>query len=153
MAHLLHRPTLLEAIREETAPGVVDDTPNIPSLLEHCPRLESIYHEVLRLQMSNSLMRHVTAPTRIGGKVLHGDRNVLMPYRVLHYDQEVWGANASVFDPDRFLHRKELTRDPSYRPFGGGQHMCPGRFVAKQAIFAFVALTLSRYYVGLESDD
>jgi len=152
MAHLLHRPALLETIREETAPGIVDDFPNIPYLLEHCPRLEAIYHEILRLQMSNSLMRHVAAPTRIGDKVLQGDRNVLMPYRLLHYDQEVWGANASIFDPDRFLHRKELARDPNYRPFGGGQHMCPGRFMAKQAIFTFVALTLSRFDVCLQND-
>ena len=153
MAHLLHTPALLEAIREETAPGVLDDSPNIPYLLDRCPRLEAIYHEILRLQMSNSLMRHVTEPTRIGGKVLQGGRNVLMPYRLLHYDQEVWGANASVFDPDRFLHKKELARDPNYRPFGGGQHMCPGRFVAKQAIFTFIALTLSRYDLCLEGDD
>lgn len=153
MAHILYSPTLLEAIREETGPGIVNDAPDIPYLLQHCPRLDSIYHEVLRLQMSNSLMRNVTASTKIGGKLLQGGRNVLMPYRVLHYDPEVWGGNASVFDPDRFLHRKELTRDSSYRPFGGGQHMCPGRFVAKQAIFAFVALSLSRFDMRLESEE
>ena len=153
MAHLLHRPALLETIREETAPGVVDDAPNIPYLLESCPRLEAVYHEVLRLQMSNSLMRHVTVPTSIGGKILQKNRNVLMPYRLLHYDKEVWGANASSFDPDRFLLRKELARDPNYRPFGGGQHMCPGRFVAKQAIFAFVALTFSRFEMCLQCDE
>ncbi|KAG6990987.1 hypothetical protein G7Y79_00059g091720 [Physcia stellaris] len=153
MAHLLHRPALLETIKEETAPGVVDDAPNIPYLLESCPRLEAVYHEVLRLQMSNSLMRHVTVPTSIGGKILQENRNVLMPYRLLHYDKEVWGANASSFDPDRFLLRKELARDPNYRPFGGGQHMCPGRFVAKQAIFAFVALTFSRFEMCLQCDE
>ena len=153
MAHILHTPALLDAIREETAPAVVDDSPDIPYLLEHCPRLEAIYHEVLRLQMSNSLMRHVTEPTLIGGKLLQPGRNVLMPYRILHYDPAVWGADAAVFDADRFLRRKEMARDPNYRPFGGGQHMCPGRFVAKQAIFAFVALTLSRFHVRLEGDD
>ena len=30
--------------------------------------------------------------------------------------------------------------------------MCPGRFVAKQAIFAFVAVTLARYDVCLAGD-
>ena len=152
IAYLLHTPALLEAIREETAPGITEDAPNISYLIEQCPRLDAIYHEVLRLYMSNSLMRHVTATTKIGGKLLQKDRNVMVPYRLLHYDQKVWGKNSSVFDSERFLHRKELARHPSYRPFGGGQHLCPGRFLAKQAIFTFVALTLSRFDVSLDTD-
>ena len=76
----------------------------------------------------------------------------MVPYRLLHYDQRVWGDNVSAFDPERFLHRKELARGPSFKPFGGGQHLCPGRFLAKQAIFAFVALALSRFDVRLDGD-
>ena len=65
--------------------------------------------------MANPLMRNVTAPINIGGKILQGGRNVLMPYRVLHFDPEVWGADASVFDPDRFLRRKELQLQTLWR--------------------------------------
>ena len=151
LAHLLHRPALFEVIREETAQGIEDDSPNIPYLTQHCHRLDSVYHEVLRLYMSHSLMRHVTAPTRICGKLLQKGRNVMVPYRLLHYDPRVWGADASSFDPDRFLHNKDLARHPSYRPFGGGQHLCPGRFLAKQAIFAFIALALSRFNLRLDN--
>ena len=153
IAYLLHTPGLLEAVRQETARGIMDDSPDVPYLIEHCPQLEAIYHEVLRLHMSNSLMRHVTAPTRIGGKLLQKGRNVMVPYRLLHYDPDVWGSNASAFDPQRFLLDKELARNPSYRPFGGGQHLCPGRFLAKQAIFAFVALSLSRFDLCLDSEE
>ena len=153
MAYLLHTPALLEAIRDETARGIIDDTPDIPYLVEHCPRLEAIFHEVLRVYTSNSLMRHVTAPTRIGGKLLQKGRNVMVPYRLLHYDQSVWGNDVSAFDPERFLHHKGLARGPSFKPFGGGQHLCPGRFLAKQAIFAFVALALSRFDLCLDGDD
>ena len=152
MAYLLHAPPLLEAIRDETARGITDDTPDIPYLVENCPRLEAIFHEVLRIYTSNSLMRHVTATTRLGGKVLQKGRNVMVPYRLLHYDQSVWGDDVSTFDPERFLRSKELARGPSFKPFGGGQHLCPGRFLAKQAIFAFVALALSRFDVCLDGD-
>ena len=48
---------------------------------------------------------------------------------------------------------KELARDPKHRPFDDGQHMCPGRFVMKQAIFAFIALTFSRFDVCLQRNE
>ena len=152
LSHLLHQPILLDAIKEETSHGVKGDSPDIPYLIDQCPRLEAIYHEVLRLYMSNSLMRRVTAPTKIGGTVLQTGRNVMVPYRVLHYDEGVWGGNVKKFDPERFLQNKALARNPSYRPFGGGQHLCPGRFIAKQAIFAFIALALSRFEIRLNGD-
>lgn len=149
-AYLCHSPRLLETIREETTPGIVDDVPNVPYLTEKCPRLEAVFLEVLRLVMASSLMRHVTEPTMIGGKVLEDGNNVIVPYRQLHFSEDVWGDDASKFNPDRFLTQKELVRNSSYRPFGGGQHLCPGRFVARHSVFAFVALTLSRYDVRLD---
>ena len=151
LAYLGHQPKLLESIRKETAPGIVDDSPNVSHLTENCPLLESVFLEVLRLVMASSLMRHVTEPPIIGGKILEKGNNVMVPYRQLHFSEDVWGENASEFDPYRFLHSKDLARNPSYRPFGGGQHLCPGRFVARHAVFAFVALTLSRYDVQLTS--
>ena len=151
LAHLAHDPQLLESIRKETMPGVVDDTANVPYLTEECPRLEAVFLEVLRMVMASSLMRHVTEPTVLGGKILEKGNNVMVPYRQLHFNEDVWGEDASVFNPDRFYKSKGLSRHASFRPFGGGQHLCPGRFVARHAVFTFVALTLSRYDVDLDS--
>jgi len=148
-AYLIHTPGLLEAIREETTRGIIDDTLDVRYLTEKCPRLEAIFLEVLRLKMSTSLMRYVTSPTLIGGKLLEMGHNVMVPYRQLHFDKDVWGENVAEFDPERFLKQKHLARSPSYRPFGGGQHLCPGRFLARHAVFNFVALVLARYDVGL----
>ena len=152
IAHLLHDQCLLDLVRQETMPGVANKNLDIAFLTGQCPRLDSIYHEVLRLRMATSLMRYVTTPTRIGVKILHAGHNVMVPYRELHYNEEVWGARPSEFDPERFLKDKSLARNPSYRPFGGGQHLCPGRFLAKQALFAFVALVLHRFDLALVSD-
>ncbi|KAL9598806.1 MAG: hypothetical protein Q9179_003777 [Wetmoreana sp. 5 TL-2023] len=152
LAHLLHTPSLLDAIQQETDPGVVDGTINITYLLEQCPRLDAVYHEVLRLYMSNSLMRHVTSPTKIGGKIFREGRLVLVPYRLLHFDSQIWGGNAAAFDAERFLHNEHLIRSPSYRPFGGGQHLCPGRHLAKRAIYAFIALALARFNIQLDDE-
>jgi cytochrome P450 len=151
-AYLAHDAALLEAIRTETLPGVVNNSPDVPYLTGQCPRLEALYLEVLRLEMSSSLMRYVTEPTMIGGKLLREGNNVMVPYRQLHYSEDIWGENASAFDPERFLRKKGLSRSSSFRPFGGGQHLCPGRFLAKQAVFTFVALALSRFDVRLDTD-
>ena len=135
----------------ETGPGVTNNTPNISYLLENCPLLESIFHEILRLKMSSSLMRYVTEPTIVGGKLLRPGRNVMVPYRQLHFSKDVWGDSVYQFDPHRFLREKKLSRSPSFRPFGGGQHLCPGRFLAKQAVFVFMALCLSRFDISLDT--
>ncbi|KAL8738485.1 MAG: hypothetical protein Q9181_000741 [Wetmoreana brouardii] len=150
LAHLLHTRTLLDAIRHETSLGVVDGSVDVGYLVENCPQLDGVYHEVLRLYISNSLMRHVTSPTKIGGKTCREGGLVLVPYRLLHLDPHVWGANAAAFDADRFLHNKDLTRSPSYRPFGGGQHLCPGRYLAKRAIYTFIAMVLARFEIRLD---
>ncbi len=152
LAYLLHDHSLLSSIRAETAPALntTSTTPiDISYLLTTCPRLEALFHEVLRISNSSASVRAVVAPTRLGSKVLRAGRKVLIPHRQLHNNQSVFGPNASSFDAERFLRQKDLSRNPSYRPFGGGSTYCPGRIVARQEIFAFVALALQRFEVGL----
>lgn len=131
--------------------GVVNDTPDVPYLIGECPRLEAVFLEVLRLEMSSSLMRYVTEATMVGGKMLRKGQNVMVPYRQLHFSEDIWGDNVFQFDPERFLKQKHLSRSSSFRPFGGGQHLCPGRFLARRAVFTFVALALSRFDISLDT--
>lgn len=151
LAYLFYNQELLGKIQEETRPAVINDVPNVTYLLENCPRLEAIFLEVLRMVMSSSLMRFVTEPTPVGGKILRKGYNVMAPYRQLHYDKDVWGENADEFDPERFLRNKNLAKSPSYKPFGGGQYLCPGRFLARRVVFSFVALALSRFELALDT--
>ena len=149
LAQLVHDPALLATIRAESAPGVINNVPNVGYLTEQCPRLESIFYEVLRMQTSSSLMRFVTAPTVIGGKFLRPGNHVMAPYRQLHYNTAVWGRDAATFNPDRFFNDKSLSRNPSFRPFGGGVNLCPGRYLAWKVVSTFIALTLSRFEIEL----
>ena len=151
LAYLAHNLELLESIRLETMPGINNDHPNVSYLTSQCPKLEAVFLEILRLKMSSSLMRYVTEPTMVGGKLLQKGNNVMVPYRQLHIDEDAWGSNASQFDSERFLRDKSLSRSPSYKPFGGGQHLCPGRFIARHAVFTFVALSLSRFDISLDT--
>jgi cytochrome P450 len=151
LAYILHSPSLTALIRAEVAPalsrtGAPTDT---TYLLTSCPHLEAVYHESLRLSMGSASIRRVVTPTAVGGTVLRPGRNVLVPARQLHGDAAVYGADVLRFDPDRFLRDKALAKSRSFRPFGGGSTLCPGRFLAKQQIFLWVALFLGRFDVDV----
>lgn len=114
-------------------------------LLDSCVRLNCVFDEVLRVTNSSSSVRDVTSDTMIGDFVLRSGTKVLIPYRQLHFDEAIFGSNAQNFDSERFLRQKNLHKSPSYRPFGGGSTYCPGRFVARQEVVAFVAFVLKRF--------
>lgn len=72
-----------------------------------------------------------------------------MPYKQLHFEPSVFGANTAAFDPQRFLRNKSLLRSTSWRPFGGAATYCPGRFLARREVYMFVATVLLRYDIRL----
>lgn len=89
-------------------------------------------------------VRTVQSPTTIGGKTLRTGGDVLIMHRALHSNEAVWGADATQFNPERFLKNKALATHASYRPFGGGSTYCPGRVIARQEVFIFLAIALQR---------
>jgi cytochrome P450 len=68
-----------------------------------------------------------------------------LPINALHYNAEVWGQKPDTFTPYRFVDNAKLAKSTSFRPWGGGQTICPGRFFAKRSVNIFVAILLSRY--------
>lgn len=73
-----------------------------------------------------------------------------VPYMQLHQDQSVWGANPQALTPGRFFQEPKLTSSKSYRPFGGGHTLCPGRFLAKRAIAYVIASAVTKFEVSLD---
>ena len=154
LAYILHTPGLLQAIREETRPAFSSARHqiNVHYLGENCPKLEGVWNETIRMSSYSASVRYVTEDTRVGDKMLRKGNRVMIPYRQLHFNEEIFGTDVHNFNPDRFLHDASLLRKSTWRPFGGGQTMCPGRFVAKNAVITFVALLFYRYDVELVGD-
>lgn len=73
----------------------------------------------------------------------------MMPQRQLHFNADVFGDRVTEFNAWRFLDQTKLKRHASFRPFGGGTTLCPGRFLAKQTTLAFVASLIHRFDVLL----
>lgn len=149
LSHLVHDPALLSSICAEVIPVVSEGTTDLETRLERCPRLEAVFNEVVRLTSSSSSIRDVTATTEIGGKTLHKGTKVLIPYRQLHLNGDVFGSDRLHFNAERFLIDKDLSRSSSYRPFGGGVTYCSGRFLARREVITFVALILYRFDIHL----
>ena len=140
-------------MRREIEPICAEGMHNLEMRLEErCPLLDAVYCESLRLTSSSSTVRHVRQTVDLGTKTLRAGANVLIPYRQLHRNEQVFGQDAESFRPERFLQNKELRRSPYYRPFGGGLTHCTGRFLAKREILTFLAVVLYRFDVSLASD-
>ncbi|KAK1980431.1 cytochrome P450 [Colletotrichum cereale] len=125
-----------------------------------CPLLVSTYKEVMRLTNRTTSTRRVVEDTLIsytpsatsGGVtdeqtyLLRKGANVQTPSIITNFDTEAWGPNVHDFDPRRFMttdRERERAQNRAFNPFGGGKHLCPGRFFADAEILgALAALVL-----------
>jgi cytochrome P450 len=75
---------------------------------------------------------------------------ILMNLRGLHHDPKVWGDDADVFRPERFLNGGWESLPPnSWKAFGDGMRACIGRTFAEQEMIMTVALILQKFQVEL----
>ncbi|KAH8161441.1 hypothetical protein CIB48_g6800 [Xylaria polymorpha] len=149
ITYLLDNPSLLAMYRAETQPAFSGQSLVDPGYIQDgskCPGVEAVWHETLRLCSWSASVRLVTDDTIIGGKLLRKGNRVLVPNRLLHFDEGAFGKDVKSFHPDRWR-KADLTRSPSWRPFGGGKTMCSGRFLARYSVTCFVATILHRFNV------
>lgn len=150
IAHMVFDQSLVDIVREETAPAFSEDgSIDVEYLAKSCPRLNGIWLEALRLSASSTALRYITEDRWLGGYLLRKGRALMVSARQLHNDEAAFGVDAHEFKPERFLNSPHLQRSPSFRPFGGGKTLCPGRHLAKWMVFSFVATVFRRYDVGL----
>jgi cholesterol 7alpha-monooxygenase len=152
MSYLLFDQNLMDDIKAEIQPafnGGKHSTPDLKYLFESCPLLASTCEEVLRLTSWTIGTRVVQTDTIIGGKKLRQGRTLLMPYRAMHFDPSVFGDDTAAFNPRRFMGKKTLVTNKSYRPFGGAAHYCPGRYIARREVRMFTAVMLQRFDMSL----
>ncbi|GAM88128.1 hypothetical protein ANO11243_061590 [Dothideomycetidae sp. 11243] len=145
--------TLLVDIRKEVdactvsedVSGTTTKTLDLNSLKEECPLLLSAYQEVLRYRAMGASIREVMEDTQLDNFLLKKGAMLQMPTRVLHEDKDIWGSTD--FQPRRFLpeNGKRQPRDDTFRAFGGGKTLCPGRHFATNEIMAFTALFIARF--------
>lgn len=112
--------------------------------------------------------------------LLKKDNLVQLASTILHSRAETWGEDPESFNARRFtpvvnraraghnnLEGSSKPMDPSapfrdgsgkmhsgsFRPFGGGVHLCPGRFFAQTGILAAAALWITSFEMESEGDE
>lgn len=154
LSHLLRNPSWLAAFREETGPAFDgDELVDMKHLQDpkKCPRVDAIWHETLRVAGWSASVRLITRDVVIGGKRLPMGNRVMVPHRLAHFDEKVFGADVDVWDPRRWLTEagRKLPSHPAWRPFGAGRTICSGRYLAKFFVTAFVATLLRRFDIEM----
>ncbi|KAE8556219.1 hypothetical protein EYB25_000919 [Talaromyces marneffei] len=130
LTYLLYNPSHIEPLRRQTA---------------------NAFFETLRMSSNAASVRNVNKDTVIGYKHLRKGNRIMIPYRLLHFDESVYGPDVYSFKPERFAgsNAEKLTRGDSWRPFGGGKTMCSGRHIAKCATLMFLSLVLRKFDIEI----
>ncbi|MGC0363891.1 cytochrome P450 [Rhodococcus sp. 27YEA15] len=107
-----------------------------------------VLDETLRLwPTAPGYFREAKQDTLLAGKYAFkkGDWAMVVLQQV-HRDTSVWGEDADLFRPDRFLPRHVKERPGSaYKPFGTGPRACIGRQFAYHEMLMALAVVLHRY--------
>lgn len=151
--HVFSDQSLLKDIRAELESVISIDGSNsklltfdISILKEKSLLLLSTFQEVLRVYARGASARLVMEDTLLNNQYLLKKGAALMiPQSVMHSDISVWGSTD--FDARRFL-KQGLTKRSSaasYRPFGGGATLCPGRHFAADEILAVAAMMIHKH--------
>ncbi|XP_051225064.1 cytochrome P450 CYP72A616 [Lolium perenne] len=100
---------------------------------EHLSRLKivtMILYEVLRLYPPITILtRRTYKAMELGGIKYPAGVNLMLPILFIHHDPNLWGKDASEFNPERFADGiSNAAKHPgSFFPFGGGPRICIGQ--------------------------
>jgi hypothetical protein len=156
--HIFSDPVILLACRQELLDQIAESMDNcgtrirtldISSLQSSCPILLSTFKETMRFYNIGINIRQVLHDHLLDNKyLLRAGATIFMPSTVQHFSPAIWGADASRFKYDRFADRaRPHVPAVSYRAFGGGATLCPGRHFATTEILTLSAMLVLRFDV------
>ncbi|CAK9181092.1 unnamed protein product [Ilex paraguariensis] len=134
--------------REEVLELFGKETPN-PEGIAKLKIVNMIICETLRLYPPvTTLPRTVKSKVRLGKLVLPPNIEIFIPPLALHLNPEIWGRDAHLFKPERFLEgvaKATNNNTMAFLPFGYGPRTCVGLNFANTEAKIVLSMILQRY--------
>lgn len=104
-----------------------------------------ILYEVLRLYPPVAMLgRRKSYGTKLGNATLQAEIDIALPIILIHHDQQIWGADANEFNPERFskgVLNATKGQAAAFFPFSAGPRNCIGQnFAMLEAKIAIVKI-------------
>ncbi|KAL4961164.1 cytochrome P450 [Aspergillus stella-maris] len=159
--HIYQDISLLKDIRQCARVSTVQKDPlklDI-KLLEKNPLLLSIYAETLRFGVQIHIPR--CSPhhdLQVGDSIIPMNKLVLINTWLSHMDDSVWNTRSGQYPLNGFWprpwtgkpgNRKGYVLEGIWIPYGGGQHACPGRILARRIMLLTVAMITTFFDIEL----
>lgn len=153
---LAEHPDILQRLRQEILEKVGESRRPTFEDMRDMKYLRAVINETLRLYPAvpfniRTTSKPVVLPAKNGGKPFYLPAHSKMPYSVflMHRRKDLWGPDADVFDPDRFLDdrvRKYITPNPFiFLPFNAGPRICLGQQFAYHETSFFLIRLLQQF--------
>ncbi|KAI6035665.1 cytochrome P450 [Pisolithus orientalis] len=152
---LSQHPVVLKRLRAEVVSTVGSCRKPTNDDVRDMKYMRAVINETLRLYPPvpfnvRTSVGAVTLPGANGGPPIYVPPKTRTPYSVLfmHRRKDLWGPDAEVFDPDRFLDErlKYLTSNPFiFLPFNAGPRICLGQQFAYNEMSFFLVCLLQRF--------
>lgn len=122
--------------------------------LDSLPLLNHILKESLRLDPPvHFTARLATQPDTIDGHAIPCGTSVRVPIYALQRDASIWGPDAHLFNPDRWLDPTITKQSLFFCLFWHGPRGCIGQRFATLELKAFVSHVISRVSVSVSDND
>ncbi|KAL2812644.1 cytochrome P450 [Aspergillus granulosus] len=131
---------MMEEVDAAFRKGLIsNDTPQYAEVLEHLPFFVACVRETLRMcpPAPNIFPRYVSEPgLDLYGKFAPPGTEVSGNPWIMHRDENIFGANAEEFNPDRWMDPERAKLMNKYLfTFGYGARVCLGRDIAMMELF------------------
>ncbi|PSN68694.1 cytochrome P450 [Corynespora cassiicola Philippines] len=157
---MMKNPSVMEKAQAEVDAAFEKGTLRSPvqySQVITLPYLNAVIKESMRLFPSFQLPMPRVAPLaglELGGMHVPQGYRVGMNAGVVHYNKEVFGSDASEFNPERWLESDERNRamDKATLTFGAGTRTCIGKNISLTEIYKLVPELVHRFTVKMAHD-
>ncbi|KAK5116147.1 hypothetical protein LTR62_008473 [Meristemomyces frigidus] len=148
---------LREEVRTKLpSPASTQSNPLTAELIDSLPYLHAVCSEVLRIYPPAGLTKRVAAKdTTILGQYVPAGTDIIISMRAINHSKELWGANASKFDPERWrgegkTNNGGASSNYSYMTFLHGPRSCIGQSFAKGEFASLLAVLVGCFEMDLE---